>query len=304
MCMSEDEESIIAVLNSRFLELRTLMLTIGSILAMLMAGLNQAGIVDLLDYRDDIDPIPQECESDWEFVVDYYVIEYDLLLNMRVSDTRLCNEVHTVEYYVAMDEYEYVNQSGEFRNTHIFSHTIESIEEGTHHVLIEVLNGSISLYETIVFDFEFDEGEHESAIYGCTDPIATNYNETATHDDGSCEYEQEEEEITDDCIARFYDAQSYWANNNTSLYNEFDVDFSCQANVTITVEVEVMAYNNESDTKEIISNSNLTYNTYHYDWDYHYIDFYNLSAPEDTDLEVLFRVYHQNEVDDMTTVWV
>lgn len=302
--MGEDEESIIAVLNSRFLELRTLMITIGSILAMLMAGLNQAGIVDFLDFREDIEPTPEGCDSDWEFVVDYYVIEYDLLLNMRVSDTHLCNEVHTVEYYVAMNDYEYVNQSGEFRNTHIFSHTIESIEEGTHHVLIEVMNGSISLFESLVLDFEFDEGEHESAVYGCTDPVATNYNETATHDDGSCEYEQEEEEITDDCIAKFYDVQSYWANNNTSLYNEFDVDFSCQANVTITVVVEVFAYDNESDTKEIIRNSNLTYNTYHYDWDYHFIDFYNLSAPEDTDLEVLFRVYHQDEEDDMTTVWV
>ncbi len=302
--MGEDEESIITVLNSRFQELRTLLITIGSILAMLIAGFNQAGLIDFFDDRDDRDPTPVACRADWDLVVDYYVIEYDLLMNMRVSDKQLCNEVHTLEYLVAMGDYEYENESVEFRNSYLFSHTIEDIEEGTHHVLIEVVNGSISLFETFVFDFEFDEGEHESAIYGCTDPIALNYNETATHDDGSCEYEQEEEEITDDCIAKFYDVRSYWADNNTSLYNEFDVDFSCQANVTVTVEVEIMSYNNESDTKQIIGNHNLTYNTYHYDWDYRYIDFYNLTAPEDADLEVSFRIYHQDELDDMTTVWV
>ncbi|NUM24992.1 MAG: hypothetical protein HUU49_00005, partial [Candidatus Buchananbacteria bacterium] len=32
-------------------------------------------------------------------------------------------------------------------------------------------------------------------IYGCTDQTATNYNQTATDDDGTCEYQETEEEI-------------------------------------------------------------------------------------------------------------
>ena len=276
------------------------MITIGSILAMLVAGINQAGMIDF--WNDGGGDEPVVCEPDWEFVVDYYVIEYDLLMNMRVSDISLCNEVHSLEYYIAMNEYEFVEDSDQFRNTYIFSHTIEDIEEGTHHVYVEVLNGTINLHEEFVFDFEFDENEHENAVYGCTDPIALNYDEEATHDDGSCEYEQEEEEITEDCLAMFYDTHAY--KNNTTIYTDFDVDFSCKANITITVNVVILSYDNETDTKEIIGNQSLTYETYHYDWDYRFLDFYNLTQPEETDLEVLFRVYHQDEIDDMTTVWV
>ena len=42
----DDEQNIIQELNARFQELRTLIITIGSILAMLMAGLNEVGFID------------------------------------------------------------------------------------------------------------------------------------------------------------------------------------------------------------------------------------------------------------------
>ena len=43
---------------------------------------------------------------------------------------------------------------------------------------------TITLIETWI-----DEGALENEVYGCTDPEACNYDETATADDGSCEYE-------------------------------------------------------------------------------------------------------------------
>ena len=306
--MSEGEESILAEINARFTELRTLMITIGSILALLMPVVHNLGIIDLdlLGEDDDDSETPYVCEPDWVLIADHYVIEYDLLLNMRVSDTNLCNEVHTISYYIAMDEYEAVDESEQFRNTYLFTHTIEDIEEGTHHVLIEVMNGSIDLYESIVFDFEFDEGEHENAVYGCTDPEALNYNETATHDDGTCEYEEEEEEITDDCLATFYDAYAVWANNNTTIYADFDVDFSCQANVTVTVQVQLIGFDNSTEEPTLYSLGigNHTYNTYHYDWDYHFMDFNNLTEPYYDAVLAQFRVYHEDEEDDAYSVWV
>ena len=291
--MSEDDESIIAVLNTRFQELRTLMITIGSILAMIIAGINQVGVVDFFDEGEEEDIV---CEPNWEFVVDNYVIDYDLLLNMRVSDTSLCNEIHTLDYYIAMDDYEFVGNTEPSRNTYIFTHTIEGIEEGTHHVIIEVFNGTINLYEDIVFDFEFDELEHENAIYGCTDTDAINYDDMATHDDGSCEYEQEEEEITEDCYAELYEA--YSNKNNSTVEVFFDVDFSCSATATITVKVEIVSINNT----EIAYIDNLTYETYGLDWDYQSIVFNNVTTEEDLEANVL--VYHQEELDDMATVWV
>ena len=294
--MSEDDESIIAVLNTRFQELRTLMITIGSILAMIIAGINQVGVIDFFDEGEENNEIDTSCDPNWEFVVDNYIIDYNLLLNMRVSDTSLCNEIHTLDYYIAMDDYEFVGVTEPSRNTYLFTHTIEDIEEGTHHVLIEVYNGTISLYEDIVFDFEFDELEHENAIYGCTDPDATNYDDMATHDDGTCEYEQEEEEITEDCYAELYDA--YSNTNNSTVEVFFDVDFSCSATATITVEVELVSIN----STEIAYIGNLTYDTYGFDWDYRSIVFSNVTTEEDLEANVL--VYQQEELDDMATVWV
>lgn len=63
--MSGDEEqNIIQELNARFQELRALMITIGSVIAMLLAGLNEVGfisfavdtLVDMVEDDPDLNP--------------------------------------------------------------------------------------------------------------------------------------------------------------------------------------------------------------------------------------------------------
>jgi len=306
-----DEPSIISELNDRFTELRSLIITIGSILALLMTGLHQSGIDFGIAWLgaedDDPDITPHSCEESWSLNVNHYVIEYDALFNVELQDDNYCNTAHTIEYYISLDGEERSGVSPAFRNQYFFAERFHNLSEGTHHAFIEVENGTIDLFENVVIDFDFDEGEQEQAIYGCTDPVALNYNETATHDDGSCEYEQEEEEVTEDCDAFFYSVNSYWYTNNTTnsskLLNDFDVDFSCMANVTVTVTIDVYI-NNTTTTSQLrlLYNGSSTYDTYHYDWDYHYIDFFNVTR-EDY-LSIQFRVYYGAVLNDEKWYWL
>ena len=298
----DDEQNIIQELNARFQELRTLIITIGSILAMLMAGLNEVGfidfavkqVVDIVEDDPDLNPYLDDCYEDWDMVAEHYIIEDDVLFNIHLLDYAWCNSIHTIMYNVSVDGKEVTGTSPEFRNEHQFVVTIEDINEGTHRAYVEVWNGSIDMLHMVHIDFEYDEVEMENAIYGCTNSTALNYNESATHDDGTCEYPQEEEEITEDCYAYFYEVISYWAEKNTSLYNEFDVDFSCMANVTVFVTID--AYDSLNETLLYHVEDNFT--TYHQEWDYQYLDFYNkpYEAPLNTHYQVYYNDTFQHEV--------
>jgi hypothetical protein len=302
----DDAQSIIVELNTRFQELRTLLITIGSILAMLIAGLNQVGfidyavdrVVDMVEDDPDLNPYLDDCMEDWDIIVDYYIVEDDILFAIEILDYAWCNNVHTVDYNITVDGLDTQGTTNPFRNTNSWIEELEGLSEGTHHAVIEVTNGTIDLFYYITLDFEYDEGEQQQAVYGCTDPVALNYNETATNEDGSCEYEQEEEEVTDDCYANFYEAKGRWSVNNTSLYNDFDVDFSCMANVTVTVTVTVYSYDNTT----ILYNASIEYETYHYDWDYHYLDFVNATYYDKVNIQ--YRVYHEEQLDDETWYWL
>tara|TARA_A100000172_G_scaffold18035_1_gene9861 strand:- start:381 stop:1304 length:924 start_codon:yes stop_codon:yes gene_type:complete len=303
--MSGDEEqNIIQELNARFQELRTLMITIGSVIAMLLAGLNEVGfinfavdtVVDWVEDDPDLNPYLGECEEDWRLITDHYIIEDNALFSVHLMDIQWCNSVHTIHYNVTMDGQTEGGESQEFRNEHEFVVTISNISEGTHRAYVEVTNGSIALFESLTIDFEYDEFEMEDAVYGCTNATALNYNESATHDDGSCEYPEEEEEITEDCYAYIYDAISYWAENNTSVYNEFDVDFSCQANVTFTMQVELLDSRNNS---LLYMEDNFT--TYHMEWDTKYLDFYDIAERYEESYGVNFNLYYDGELSD--TLW-
>lgn len=304
--MGEDEEqNIITELNARFQELRTLMITIGSVIAMLLAGLNEVGfitfmvdtLVDAVEDDPDLNPYLNDCEEDWDLITDYYIIENDALFHVHIMDLNWCNSIHTVYYNISLDGKEELGDSPQFRNEHQFVVSIENISEGTHRAYIQISNGTIDLLKMIHIDFEYDEYEMEDAVYGCTDSTALNYNESATHDDGTCEYPEEEEEITDDCYAYIYDAISYWEDNNTSVYNEFDVDFSCQANVTFTMKIEMLDSLNNTLGQEVEDN----FTTYHMDWDYKFLDFYNTSAEYDA-YAVNFNLFYDGELADK--LWV
>ena len=300
--MSGDEEqNIIQELNARFQELRTLMITIGSVIAMLLAGLNEVGfinfavdsLVDWVENDPDRNPYIPECEEDWLIIADHYVVDGDLYVTVDIFDQMWCNNVHTVYYNLTFEEEQYSEISAPFRNEDTGLFEFSDINEGTHRINILVENGTILLYAMEVIDFEYDESEEENAVYGCTDEMATNYNETATHEDGSCEYPEEEEEITEDCYAYIYDTISYWAENNTSVYNEFDVDFSCQANITFTMRVDLMDSHNDT-----IIHTEDNFTTYHMEWDTQYLDFYDIAERYEAAHGVMFSLYYDGEMVD------
>jgi len=300
--MSGDEEqNIIQELNARFQELRALMITIGSVIAMLLAGLNEVGFISfavdsLVDWvEDNPDKNPYApCEEQWLIVSDHYIVDGDLYITVDILDDAWCNTIHTVWFNATMMGETQSEESTPFRNTVSALFEFPDIDEGTHRVSVTVENGSIFLFAMEVIDFEYDQSEEENAVYGCTDPAATNYNESATHEDGSCEYPEEEEEITEDCYAYIYDAISYWNETNESVYNEFDVDFSCQANITFTMKIELLDSSNSSLGFEVEDN----FTTYHMEWDYKYLDFYDIVDRVDDAYAVNFNLYYDGELAD------
>lgn len=307
--MSGDEEqNIIQELNARFQELRALMITIGSVIAMLLAGLNEVGfisfavdtLVDMVEDDPDLNPYAP-CQEDWLITSDHYIVDGDLYITVDILDDAWCNTIHTVWFNATMMGETQSYESAPFRNAATGLFEFPDIQEGTHRVSISVENGSIFLFALEVIDFEYDQSEEENAVYGCTDSAATNYNESATHEDGSCEYPEEEEEITEDCYAYIYDGVSYWNETNESIYNEFDVDFSCQANITFTMRVELLDSSNKSVGLEVEDN----FTTYHMEWDYKYLDFYDIvDKVDDADYTlyaVNFNLYYDGELTD--TLW-
>ena len=300
--MSRDEEqNIIQELNARFQELRALMITIGSVIAMLLAGLNEVGFISfavdsLVDWvEDNPDKNPYApCQENWMITSDHYIVDGDLYITVDILDDAWCNTIHTVWFNATMMGQTQSEESAPFRNAASSLFEFPDIDEGTHRVSVTVENGSIFLFAMEVIDFEYDQSEEENAVYGCTDPAATNYNESATHEDGSCEYPEEEEEITEDCYAYIYDAISYWNETNESVYNEFDVDFSCQANVTFTMKIELLDSSNSSLGLEVEDN----FTTYHMEWDYKYLDFYDIVDRVDDAYAVNFNLYYDGELAD------
>jgi len=304
--MTDDEESILVQMNKGFQELRTLILTVGSILAMLMAGLNEVGFIEwavdsLLDrVEDDPDwnPYLDDCGELWEVETDYFIVESDVVFNVQAIDLNSCNNVHTILWNITLGDEVRQGQSHEFRNQLLFTERFYDLEEGTYHALIEIMNGTIELYDYRIIDFELDESEYESAVYGCTDYDATNYDEEATHDDGTCEYP---DVIADDCdpaVMVFYDAYAFWSNNTTlSTAFDADVDMECRLNATAYITV----YDNE--TGEVITDYDYWFETYHMDWDYRDVNFTG-NQEDFAERELMVEWILESETGEVYAEWV
>ncbi len=277
--MDDAEENIIEELNARFQELRSLLITIGSVLAMLIAGLNEIGFIDfavdsLVDIvKDDpeLNPYLNDCQEDWTVIEDSYLVENAVTLNVRFADASLCSYQHNGTYAVsATDGRIRWIENTSIRNSGVFSNTFSNLSDGDYWFLYEYTSPYMSVAGSVWYSVESDGFDEDVKVYGCTDTNSTNYDTNATDNDGSCEYE---EEVYDDCYATIYDAYSYWADNNSSIYSDFDVDWSCDtmANVTVTVEIW-----NEMNTTLYLSGS-VAYETNYYDVDYQFADFTNVT---------------------------
>ena len=131
----------------------------------------------------------------------------------------------------------------------------------------------------------FWEDEEYEVYWGCTDYDAENYDEYATDDDGSCEYEVEE------CEPLFYD---YYLDKiaNTSLEFTYDVDITCDEEQE--VEVQFLAYDTNGTYEMPYNYSIDIWNVYNGDAEYR-----NMTLGSFTNGTYDVYVYLLNDNDEM-----
>jgi hypothetical protein len=307
--MGEDDiGSVLTELNKGFQELRTLIITVGSILAMLMAGLNEVGFIDLAvdkltgHYEDDNPFVEAGCDEDWTIIEDSYLVSNDITMNVRFTDNALCSYNYNATFTITnLNGDIWHEENTSMRNSKAFSVEFPNLADGSYRLVYELTDYQyLAVAGSVSYEVEIGSHDESVKVYGCTDYNATNYDSDATDEDGSCEYEEESQE---DCNATIYDGYSYWAENNSSIYSEFDVDWSCQMKVDITVEVEVWDANNET----LYLSGNISYETDYMDVDYNHVDFLNVTdagISADADWVVHISVIHTDSVDDEVWVWV
>ena len=292
MLSQEEADSIIDTINDRATEIRSLIITIGSIIAILMPAVEMIGIIDFTPYGEGDDEWIGD--SDWEWGSDFYC-EAD---NFRIESSMVndgyknCRDgsdedeslptnpdviipiVYGCTDAEALNFDENADEDDESCIYPVYGCTdIQAVnyneeadtEDGSCEYEEEVVKGCTDS-EALNYDeeAEADDGscEYYEPIEGCTDPDALNYNEEAEEDNGSCEYD----EPIEDCLPMMYDA--FWEYNNSTdnLTITWDADLNCD-DVPRNLTVIWTIYENETGNWTGLQ-EDITYETYHYDWDY------------------------------------
>lgn len=289
----EDVESVLSTINKRAGELRTLLITIGSIIIIIIPATEYLGLDFAGVFEPDPEPEPLDCDADWNVLLQVYVVEQDINAQIEVRDFAFCNErlnASLIFGWANIDANTSDNETLESENTRnwaSFSSVWTDMDEGEY--LLTATVGETSAEKTV-----WVEGEEQTVEYhyGCTDSNATNYDEDADHDDGSCEYEPEPEPEPENCTADFYEVNAWWS-NNTTFTTQWDADWSCEAEVNMTVHVRVT----NATSGALVTESTRDFVTYYFDWDYRYINF---TAPQGQDafgpLNVDFRLWVGGEL--------
>ncbi len=279
---AEEKESIISEINDRATELRGLIITIGSIIALMIPAVEYLGLVDISGMMDEQSEelTPAPCEVDYQFSIEFVVVEDIIMTYAEAIDLNNCNENHIVEIEVLLfkdgiTESEF--QQGNLKNQLSFDPIFENLEPGLWTIIFAITN-DVDYWEVETFAEVLSEDEQEEEVYGCTDPSALNYNEDATSNDGSCQYEEEPSEgCGENNSAFFYEHISRW--NNTSLNYEvqFDVDTDCYDD---SMDVGVYVWLDMADGTN--ATEMIWINTIGSAWDYHWINFSFEQEPEIT----------------------
>ena len=129
-----------------------------------------------------------------------------------------------------------------------------SNEEGTYDVNVNQGNG----YDTVSMINGFEV--LQTIVYGCTDPEAVNYNEEATDDDGTCEYDENPPTLYaeggDNQISLWWDVDSLGLRSDVNL-SVSNIDDDGTGNVTFDVTMlntaEVGGFQFTFDTGGLVS---------------------------------------------------
>ena len=242
------EASIIETINERATELRQLIITIGSIIAILMPAVEMVGILDLTPYgKGDDEWVGDE---DWEWGDDFE-----------------CGDGSTIQASLVNDGYRNCRDGSDEPEEEY-----EELDDENNTVILP--NQGCTDYGGLHYDVEAEEHDGSceyggvEAIPGCTDENATNYNSGAEEDDGSCEY-GDENEIPEDCYPDMWDAYYDYDNETENMTLIWDADLTCDdAPYNLTV-IWTFYHNTTNETGEWAEiQESLTYETYHQDWDY------------------------------------
>ena len=229
---AEEAESIIETINDRAQEIRSLMITIASIVALVMPGMEAVGILDFTPYGQGDDE--WITDDDWE-----------------LGDDFECGDGSVIEASLVDDGYKNCRDGSD-------EPEVDDDLDG------EVIRGctdpdALNYDEDAIEDDGSCEFEEDEEYGGCTDPDAINYDPYADYDDGSCEYREGQP-----CDPEMYDA--YWEYENESFTFYWDADLICD-NEPHNLTVIWTIYENETGNWTGFQNE-LTYETYYQDYDY------------------------------------
>ena len=236
----EEADSIIDTINERALEVRQLIITVGSILALLMPGVEYLGITDFTPYGEGDDEWIGD--DDWEW-----------------GDDFVCGDGSTIEASLVDDGYKNCRDGSDEPDEVDDCELDDSCEEPD--IIYGCTDSDALNYDEEAWEDDGScEFEGEEETWGCTDDTATNYDPYADNDDGSCEYREGQP-----CDPVMYDA--WWDWSNDSLFVEWDADLACD-NEPHNLTVIWTIYDNESGNWTGVQKE-YTYETYYQDWDYH-----------------------------------
>lgn len=305
MLTQAEADSIIDTINERATEVRSLIITIASILALLMPAVEMVGVIDFTPYGDGDDEWIGD--SDWEWGDDFYCEDGTRIEANMVNDGyKNCRDgsdeddsldtnpdITNPTIYGCMDEdalnfnddatdeddsCEYPVYGCTDSEAENYDEEADT-EDGSCEYEEEVIKGCTdSDAENYDEEAEADDGscEYYEPIEGCTDSTALNYNETAEIDDGSCEYE---EPVEENCVPEMYDAWWQYNTTNDTIRFEWDADLSCRDkshNLTVIWTIYENETGNETGNWTGLQDG-LTYETYYQDWDYVNMSLTNLT---------------------------
>ena len=245
MALSQEEaDSIIEVVNERAMELRQLIITIASIIALILPAAEGLGIVDFTPMGNGDDEWIGD--DDWEW-----------------GDDFTCGDGSTIEASLVDDGYKNCRDgSDEPEDDEEDCVETDTCEEPD--IIYGCTDEDALNYDEDAWEddgsCEYEEEPEET--WGCTDPAARNYDRYADNDDGSCEYEEQGEP----CDPEMYDAYWEYGEENETFIFHWDADLACQ-NEPHNLTVIWTIYDNETGNFTGFQNE-LTYETYYQDWDY------------------------------------